>query len=78
MKHEIRLLTGQITDAEYFGTIDAASRGLRLPIARRGWPRRFYRVTEGIVTLVLFILLMVALCANVTLICATIDGCLPS
>lgn len=78
MMREVRLLLGQSTEYEYRGTIEAESRGLRFPVARPGWRRRWYRVAEGIVTFVIFIGLLVAFMANIVLVCSTIDGCLPS
>lgn len=71
---EVRLLLGWITDEEYRGALVAESRGLRFPIARPGWPRRFYRVIEGIVALLIFALLLTACSADILLIGAGMDA----
>jgi hypothetical protein len=73
MSPELQLLTGRITDAEYHGTIDAESRGLRFPVARPGWARRFYRITEALVALVIFLLLVAALSGDILLAFASMD-----
>jgi hypothetical protein len=65
MRHELALLTGQTTDAEYFAQVDAASRGLRFPVARPGWSNRWRRVLEGVGSFLVYVALVIGVPAAI-------------
>lgn len=65
-----RLLTGQITDDEYWRIRDAEYRGLRIQVGRPGWQPRVPRPLQAIFVLAFVLLLLAALCGEILLIWA--------